>query len=117
MASNPSEVKAECSPSFFFAASQLRKQREKVRAFLRARAAIPAMPTGVRLVSWELKEPPVWIESCAVVVDPGQFARATLGELREKLVNPKRKYGWSVPQLIDRLAQVGVIVEVFHEGQ
>ena len=46
----------------------------------------------------------------AVVTDPAKFARATLGELRERLTNPKRKYGWSVEQLIDRLSQVGVAV-------
>jgi hypothetical protein len=96
--------------------AELRKHREKVKAFLRARAAIPAMPLGVRLVAWELKEPPVAIETCAVVIDPGKFAVATLGELRERLTNPRRKYGWTVPQLIDRLAQVGVSVELDPKG-
>lgn len=90
--------------------AELRKHREGVKAFLRARAAIPAMPAGVRLVAWELKEPPVAIEYHAIVTDPGKFARATLEELRERLTNPRRRYGSSVPQLIDRLAQVGVIV-------
>jgi hypothetical protein len=90
--------------------AELRKDREKVRAFLQMRAAIPAMPPGVCLVAWELKEPPVAIEYHAVVTDPGKFARATLEELRQRLTNPRRRYGWSVPQLIDRLAQVGVSV-------
>jgi hypothetical protein len=90
--------------------AELRKHREGVRAFLRARAVIPPMPAGVRLVAWELKEPPVAIEYHAVVIDPGKFARATLEELRERLTNPRRRYGWLVPQLIDRLAQVGVRV-------
>jgi hypothetical protein len=92
--------------------AELRKHRENVRAFLRARAAIPAMWPGVRLVAWELKEPPVAIEYHAVVTDPGKFARATLEELRERLTNPKRRYGWPIPQLIDRLAQVGVRIEI-----
>lgn len=95
---------------------EFRKHREKVKAILQARAAIPAMPPGVRLVAWELKEPPVAIETCAVVIDPGKFAAATLGELRERLTNPRRKYGWTVPQLIDRLAQVGVSVEMDPKG-
>ncbi len=90
--------------------AELRKHREQVRAFLRARAAIPAMPPGVRLIAWDLREPPVAIEYSAVVVDSAKFARATLEELRERLTNPKRKYGWTVPQLIDRLSQVGVTV-------
>ena len=88
----------------------LRKHRAEVAALLKARSIIPAMPPGVRLVSWNLKEPPIAIEYYAVVTDPAKFARATLGDLRKHLVNPTRKYGWSVPQLIDRLAQVGVTV-------
>jgi hypothetical protein len=90
--------------------AELRKHRDKVRSLLRARAAIPAMPPGVCLVAWELKKPPVAIEYHAVVTDSGKFASATLEELRECLTNPRRKYGWPVPQLMDRLAQVGVTV-------
>lgn len=74
--------------------------------------AIPAMPPGVRLIAWELKEPPVAIETCAVVTDPALFARTTLEQLRTALAQPKRWIGWSVPQLIDRLAQVGVSVRL-----
>ena len=73
-------------------------------------AAISAMPPGVRLVNWKLKEPPVAIETCAVVTDSGLFARTTLEQLGMALANPRRWEGWSVPQLLDRLAQVGVMV-------
>jgi len=90
----------------------LRAHREETAAFLQTRPVIPAMPPGVRLVSWKLKEPPVEIEYHAVVIDPAKFASATLDELRVRLTNPKRKYGWTVPQLIDRLGQVGVAVVV-----
>ena len=88
----------------------LRERRAQVTAFLRTRTVVAPMPPGVRLVAWNLKEPPIAIEYHAVVIDPAKFARATLGELRERLTNPKRKYGWTVPQLIDRLSQVGVTV-------
>lgn len=88
----------------------LRDHRAEVAAFLKTRSNIPAMPPGVLLVNWSLKEPPIAIEYHAVVIDPAKFARATLGELRERLTNPKRRYGWTVPQLIDRLSQVGVKV-------
>jgi hypothetical protein len=44
------------------------------------------------------------------VTDPAVFARTTLEELRVALDNPKRWVGWSVAQLIERLAQVGVSV-------
>jgi hypothetical protein len=76
---------------------------------------IPTMPPGIHLVSWTLKEPPIAIEYHAVVIDPSKFARATLEELRERLTNPRWRYGWSVPQLIDRLAQVGVTVALESE--
>lgn len=73
-------------------------------------AAVSPIPPGVRLIEWKLKEPPVAIETCAVVTDSGLFARTTLEQLRVALAEPKRWVGWSVPQLIDRLAQVGVSV-------
>jgi hypothetical protein len=68
------------------------------------------MPLGVRLVKWNLKKPPVAIETGAVVMDTPLFALTTLEQLRTVLAVPKRWIGWSVPQLIDRLAQVGVSV-------
>jgi hypothetical protein len=73
-------------------------------------ANFPALPPGVRLIEWKLKEPPVAIETCAVIVDTALFAKSTLEQLRIALTQPKRWVGWSVPQLVDRLAQVGVLV-------
>jgi len=87
--------------------AELRERKPEVTDLLQVRAATPS---GVRIIGWNLKEPPIAIEYHAVVTDPAKFAGATLGELRERLANPKRKYGWTVPQLIDRLAQVGVKV-------
>jgi hypothetical protein len=94
----------------------LRAHREEAAGFLRARAVIPVMPPGVRLIAWNLKEPPVAIEACAVVTDSAFFARVTLEQLRTALVRPKTWIGWSVPQLIDRLAQVGVFVALESAG-
>jgi hypothetical protein len=74
------------------------------------------MPPGVRLIEWKLKEPPVAVDVYSVVIEPEKFARATLGELRISLANQttrrKEYVGWSVAQLIDRLAQVGVRVDL-----
>jgi hypothetical protein len=94
----------------------LRAHRKEVTEFLRVRRAIPAMPAGLRLVSWSLKEPPIAIELCAVVTDPALFARSTVEQLRTALAHPKRWVGWTVPQLIDRLAQVGVVLVLEGEG-
>jgi hypothetical protein len=88
----------------------VKTERQALVAYLRQRAVIPAMPPGVNLVEWKLKEPPVAIETCAVVTDSALFARTTLDQLRVALGSTKRWVGWSVPQLIDRLAQVGVQV-------
>jgi hypothetical protein len=95
----------------------VRTERQALLAYLRARAVIPAMPPGVVLVEWKLKEPPVAIETCAVVTDPVLFARTTLEQLRIALAKPKRWVGWTLPQLIDRLAQVGVGVGVEDQGR
>lgn len=95
----------------------LRAHREEVAAFLRARDIVPAMPPGVRLVRWDLKEPPVAIETCAIVNDPALFARSTLQQLRTVLAQPSHWVGWTVPQLIDRLAQVGVAVTLEQKGE
>ena len=84
---------------------ELRAQRDEVLLLLRKRQRIPLMPPGVRLVSWDLKHPPVAIETCAVVTDSALFARSTLEQLRVAMAEPRRWVGWTVPQLIDRLAQ------------
>jgi len=92
----------------------LRDHRPEVTAFLKTRTITPAMPPGVRLIEWKLKEPPVAIDVCSVVIEPERFARSTLNELRIALANQttrrKQCVGWTVAQLIDRLAQVGVRV-------
>jgi hypothetical protein len=90
----------------------LRAHRAEVTELLRLRCSIPTMPPGVRLVRWALKDPPVAIETCAAVIDPALFARATLEQLRIALARPRQWVGWSVPQLIDRLGQVGVSVKL-----
>ena len=50
------------------------------------------------------------IETYAVVTDSGLFARTTLEQLRIAMSEPKRQVGWSLSQLVDRLAQIGVVV-------
>jgi hypothetical protein len=89
---------------------ELLAHRDEVLLVLRQRDDVPAMPAGVRLVQWKLKEPPLLIETCAVVTDPALFATTTLRQLQIALKNPKRWVGWTVPPLIERLAQVGVVV-------
>jgi hypothetical protein len=94
---------------------QLRGRRSEVAAFLKARNGEPRMPTGVLLLGWNLKKPPVAIETCAVVTDTALFARSTLEQLGTALARRSRWVGWSIPQLIDRLAHVGVTVKLATE--
>lgn len=91
----------------------LRDHRAEAVAFLGRRVcAVPAMPEGVSLLTWNLKEPPLQLEPFLVVTDPTGFAKAALRELRERLSNPKRKHGRPVAQLLDHLAGVGVLVNL-----
>jgi hypothetical protein len=90
--------------------SVLRAHRAEVMEWLQEQSTIPPMPPGVCLVRWCLKEPPVDIEVCAVVTEPARFARITLAQLALALADPKRWFGWTIPQLIERLHQVGVDV-------
>jgi hypothetical protein len=90
----------------------VKAEKQALVSYLRARAVAPPMPRGVVLMEWTLKEPPVAIETYAVVTNSDLFARMTLEHLRIALSEPKRWVGWSVEQLIDRLVQVGVRVTV-----
>jgi hypothetical protein len=70
-----------------------------------------AMPEGVRLVSWEPKPVPVAIDICSVVMDVPKFVQSELSALDSRLNNPWAIHGgFTVPQILDRLAQAGVFV-------
>jgi hypothetical protein len=90
---------------------ELRAHRDEVLVLLRRREEIPPMPSRVHLIQWNLRRPPVAIETCAVVTDPILFANTTLRQLRDALSGPEGA-NRIVPELIDRLSQVGVIVTI-----
>lgn len=94
----------------------LRDHRADVAAFLRFRDdTIPVMPSGVSLLAWDPKEPPIALETFLLVTDSVLFAKAALREIDERFTNPKRKYGRPVAQLVDHLARVGVLVALAPE--
>ena len=73
----------------------------------------PPMPAGVKLLRWAPQLPPVAIERWAIVNDVPQFIRVTLRQLRAAMAGKLWLAGrWSVPELVDRLEQVGVRVRV-----
>jgi hypothetical protein len=67
----------------------------------------------VSILKWQLLERPVVLSKYSVVIDPDQFARSTLEQLAHALAGRHWLAGnWTVRDLIGRLAQVGVDVEV-----
>jgi hypothetical protein len=71
------------------------------------------MPKGVRLLQWAPQLPPVAIERWAIVNDVPQFIQATLGQLEAAMAGKNWLAGnRSVRELVERLEQVGVKVEI-----
>ncbi len=92
---------------------ELRAHKDEVLSLLRTRSEIPAMPFGVRLVSWEPKPAPVILTQWSVVTDVDRFIRMTLLELRAALAGEQWQAGHLGPRdLIDRLEECGVRVQV-----
>jgi hypothetical protein len=92
---------------------ELRAHKDEVLSLLRRREEIPAMPPGVRLVHWEPKPAPVVLTHYSVVTDVDRFIRMTLLELKAALAGKRWQSGHrSVRELVDRLEQCGVILQV-----
>jgi len=92
---------------------ELRQQRAEMIALLQGRAALSSMPPGVRLVRWDPKQPPILLERCSVVIDVEKFISATLAQIRARLEGRDFAAGnWPLRELVERLEQVGVEVEV-----
>lgn len=95
----------------------LRAQRAEVAAYLKARSAIPPMPDGVRLIRWEPKPAPVALTRVEIVTDVPVFVSVTLRELKAALAGKRWLAGnRSVREVIERLAECGVLVEVRSTG-
>ena len=95
----------------------LREQRAEVAAYLKARNAIPLMPEGVRLIRWEPMAAPVRLDVCSVVFDVPKFIESELRALDSRLNNPLTIHGgFTVAQMLDRLAQAGLKVELDPKG-
>lgn len=91
----------------------LRHQRAEVAAYLKARSAIPQMPEGVHLVRWEPKSAPIALTRVEIVTDVPRFVTMTLLELQAAMIGERWLAGnRSVRELIERLEECGVLVEV-----
>jgi hypothetical protein len=91
----------------------LRAHKLAVLEILRKREEIPAMPIGVRMVRWDPKPAPVILTEVLVVTNVSRFISMTLLELKAALAGKRWQSGhWSVRELVDRLEQCGVCVEI-----
>ena len=71
----------------------------------------PAMPAGVRLVSWNPSGEPIRLSPCETVTDNGEFIRSTLRQLEAALEGRSGQAGnWGLCGLLERLASAGCIV-------
>jgi hypothetical protein len=96
----------------------VRAEKQNLLTYLRARPALnaPAMPKGVRLIRWKLKGAPVALDMYSLVVDVPKFIAEELRALDSRLNNPWTIHGgFTVPQMLNRLAQAGVEVELEHQ--
>jgi hypothetical protein len=93
--------------------TELKHHREELIGLLRQGGTPPQMPPRVRLLKWEPKNPPIAIVRMGIVSNVPKFIAATLLELRARLEGKDFLAGnWSLPELVDRLEQVGVVVKV-----
>lgn len=95
--------------------SELIAHKEEVRRFLRERTAVPQIPEGFRLMNWNPNQGPALVEVVSVIGDPVAFAFESIQRLQAARDNPA--WRWTVPFLLDQLAQVGVVLTTRQDGQ
>jgi hypothetical protein len=94
----------------------VRVHKGEILAVLKKREETPAMPPGVRLLRWQLKPAPVILTHFAVVTNVRRFISMTLLELKAALSGKRWLAGHrTARELVDRLEQCGVIVEINQE--
>jgi len=93
--------------------TELKQHREELIGLLKDEGTPPLMPPGVRLLRWEPKNPPIAIVHMGIVGNVHKFISATLLQLQARLEGKDFLAGnWSLRELIERLEQVGVAVEI-----
>jgi hypothetical protein len=94
---------------------ELRRHKTELIAKLARR---PAMPAGVRLVSWAPKEAPVQLSRCSTVTDVDKFIRSTLQQVEARLRGKDwLAGGWTLSILLERLEACGCFVKLDNPKQ
>jgi hypothetical protein len=113
LALNGNQIKYAIPRPAVWLVTELKQHREELIGLLREEGTPPPMPTGVRLLKWQPKDPPVAIVHMGIVGNVHKFAAATLLQLQARLDGKDYLAGnWSLREILDRLEQVGVAVEI-----
>lgn len=105
--------------------SELRGDRDAALAWLKDRESQPpnleelkaALPPGVSLVSYRPKEAPFAVAPVTVVTNAGKFFRAYLRDLRWRVENPDGYAAPPLPDILSKLAEVGVELEILSPSE
>lgn len=95
--------------------AQVRERKTEIlrELILQLQDDFPLLPRGVRLIRYQPKQPPVMVESFAVVTEVHKFIEAQLRELDARLHAPVQiRGGWGIFTILDWLAQCGVELEI-----
>jgi len=113
LALNGGQIKYTIPKGAAWLLHELKQNREELVGLLREGGTPPPMPPGVRLLKWDPKTPPVAIVRMGIVSNVDKFIGATVRQLRARLEGKDFLAGnWSLRELVDRLEQVGVAVEI-----
>jgi hypothetical protein len=113
LALNGCQIKYKIPKPAMWLVTELKQHREDLIGLLSGGEIRPAMPPGVRLLKWEPKNAPIAIVRMGIVSNVPKFIAATLLELQARLEGKDFLAGnWSLRELVDRLEQVGVAVEI-----
>jgi len=111
----PEEVREDMRPIL----DKLRQKRDEVCKLLYKQASgipappgCPPIPAGVRLKKYAPKPGPVLIAPWSLVAHPDQFIAACFRDLDWRLKHPKSYAAPPIPQILAKLAEVGVEVEL-----
>jgi hypothetical protein len=94
----------------------VRVHKDEILAVLKKREEPPSIPPGVRLLHWQPNPAPVILTHFAVVTNVSRCISMTLLELKAALSCKRWLAGnRTARELVDRLEQCGVIVEINQE--
>jgi len=106
-------IRYELPDSAGWLVAELKKNREALIELLSESESRRAMPPGVRLLKWKPKSPPIAIVRMGIVSDVDRFIASTLRQLHARLEGKGFLAGnWSPRELVERLEQVGIAVEI-----